>query len=110
MVNLGDYRRKCSSYDNHNLFSPSNPEGLKIRNQVCDRGLEDAIKFIETEGVEVVVFDATNTTVDRRKLLYEKIVMQYGYKLFFVESICDDESIIDTNIRSVKVIIFSIWY
>ena len=103
VVNLGDYRRKCSAYDNHNLFNPTNPEGLKIRNQVCDQGLEDAIRFIENDGVEVVVFDATNTTIERRKLLYEKVVMQHGYKLFFVESVCDDESIIDSNIRSVKV-------
>lgn len=34
VINLGDYRRKCSHYDNHSLFSPDNPEGLKIRNQV----------------------------------------------------------------------------
>lgn len=51
----------------------------------------------------MVVFDATNTTRERRKLLHDKVVLEKGYKLFFIESICDDESIIDSNIRSVKV-------
>lgn len=71
--------------------------------QVCEEGLKDAIRYLEEEDGEVVVFDATNTTIDRRKLLYDRIVKEKGFKLFFVESICDDESIIDSNIRSVKV-------
>ena len=108
MINLGDYRRKCSHYDNHSLFSPDNPEGLKIRNQVCNEGLQDAIKYLEEEDGEVVVFDATNTTKDRRKLLYDRIVGEKGFKLFFVESICDDQSIIESNIRAVKVGLFGI--
>ncbi len=102
-MNLGDYRRKCSSYDNHSLFSPDNAEGLKIRNAVCEQGLCDAIAFLEEEHAEVVVFDATNTTVERRKLLHQRVVKEKGFKLFFVESVCDDQTIVESNIRSVKV-------
>ena len=25
---MGDYRRKCQSYDSHNVFSPDNPDAL----------------------------------------------------------------------------------
>eukprot|EP00095_Tigriopus_kingsejongensis_P002382 maker-scaffold527_size145964-snap-gene-0.22 protein:Tk02382 transcript:maker-scaffold527_size145964-snap-gene-0.22-mRNA-1 annotation:"6-phosphofructo-2-kinase fructose- -bisphosphatase 1 isoform x3" len=103
VVNLGDYRRKYSNYDNHNIFSNDNPEGLRIRNQVCAEGLDDAINYLENEGGEVAVFDATNTTRERRKLLHDKVVKEKGFKLFFVESVCDDESIIESNIKSVKV-------
>jgi hypothetical protein len=35
--------------------------------------------------------------------LYEKVVVEKGFKLFFVESICFDQSIIESNIREVKV-------
>ena len=76
MINLGDYRRKCSQYDNHSLFNPDNPEGMKIRNQVCDEGLSDAIRYLEEEDGEVVIFDATNTTRERRKLLHKRIVKE----------------------------------
>ena len=51
---------------------------------------------------EIAVFDATNTTGDRRRLLYQRIVVEKGYKLFFVESICNDDSIIESNIKEVK--------
>ena len=103
MINLGDYRRKCTNYQDHNIFSPDNADGLRIRNQVCEEGLKDAIKYLEEEGGEVVVFDATNTTRDRRKLLHQRVVKEKGFKLFFIESICTDEKIIDANIRSCKV-------
>lgn len=49
------------------------------------------------------MFDATNTTRERRKLLHQQVVVEKGYKLFFIESICDDESIVDANIKEVKV-------
>ena len=74
-----------------------------MRNAVCEQGLKDAIHYLENEGGEVVVFDATNTTRERRKLLHERVVKEKGFKLFFVESICDDENIIYTNIKTVKV-------
>lgn len=45
------------------------------------------------------VFDATNTTMLRRRLIYDKVVLEMEYKLFYVESICDDPSIIESNIR-----------
>jgi len=49
------------------------------------------------------VFDATNSTYERRKLLEEIVVKQKKFKLFFVESICDDPHIIEQNIMEVKV-------
>lgn len=44
------------------------------------------------------VFDATNSTAERRKMIHEIVVNKWGYKLFFVESICDDPQIIEQNI------------
>ena len=61
------------------------------------------MNYIENENGEVAVFDATNTTKKRRRTLYNTIVVEKGFKLFFVESICYDESIIESNIREVKV-------
>jgi 6-phosphofructo-2-kinase/fructose-2,6-biphosphatase 2 len=49
------------------------------------------------------VFDATNTTRERRTLIYDWIVKKMGYKLFFVESVCDDPSIVEQNISEVKI-------
>ncbi len=73
VFNLGDYRRKMESkYSNHELFNPANEAGLALREKVCDEGLKDVLNWLETDDGEVAVFDATNTTKARRKLLYEK--------------------------------------
>jgi hypothetical protein len=74
-----------------------------MRDLVCQKGLEDVLDYLENQNGEVAVFDATNTTKKRRRTLYNTIVVEKGFKLFFVESICFDEAIIESNIREVKV-------
>lgn len=49
------------------------------------------------------VFDATNSTYERRKMIEDIVVKQKRFKLFFVESICDDPNLIESNIIEVKV-------
>lgn len=49
------------------------------------------------------VFDATNSSRDRREMIYDIVVKKMGYKLFFVESICDDPIIIEQNIKVCKI-------
>ena len=71
--------------------------------QICQKGLDDVFNYLENDDGEVAVFDATNTTQRRRRKLYEKVVVEKGFKLFFVESICFDKRIIESNIREVKV-------
>lgn len=44
------------------------------------------------------VVDATNTTRERRKLLFEIIQVKHKFKLFFIESICDDPTIVEANV------------
>jgi len=103
VFNLGDYRREEDKYSNHELFNPDNREGRELRERVCHRGLVDVLHWLEHEDGEVAVFDATNTTRERRKYLYDKVVMEKGFKLFFLESLCNDQRIIEANIRQVKV-------
>jgi len=104
VFNLGDYRRRMESqYSNHELFNPENAEGRALREKVCEDGLQDVLEWLEKSEGEVAVFDATNTTRERRKYLYQKVVLEKGFKLFFVESICDDPKIIEANILEVKV-------
>ncbi|VDN49809.1 unnamed protein product, partial [Gongylonema pulchrum] len=52
------------------------------------------------------VFDATNTTRERRRWLAEfcdREDRDPPFRLFFVESVCDDPDIINANITEVKV-------
>jgi len=104
VFNLGEYRRKIDGYDkpSHEFFDHSNQEGMKVRRQVCEEGLVDLFSWIENNKGEIAVFDATNTTRERRRLLHQRIVVEKGFKLFFVESICNDDTIVESNIKEVK--------
>ncbi|XP_046463681.1 6-phosphofructo-2-kinase/fructose-2,6-bisphosphatase-like isoform X2 [Daphnia pulex] len=102
VFNLGEYRRMATPLKSHHFFKQENVEAMSVRAQCALDALEDVCKWLEAGG-EVGVFDATNTTFERRQLIREIIVDQMGYKLFFVESVCDDPAIIESNIRQVKI-------
>ncbi|XP_023217948.1 6-phosphofructo-2-kinase/fructose-2,6-bisphosphatase-like isoform X1 [Centruroides sculpturatus] len=103
VFNVGEYRRQATeAYKSHEFFNPHNKEAMAIRNKVALDALEDMCKWLEKNG-EVAVYDATNTTFERRKLIYDIVHGKFGYKLFFVESYCDEPSIIEANIKEVKV-------
>ncbi|XP_040355829.1 6-phosphofructo-2-kinase/fructose-2,6-bisphosphatase isoform X5 [Ixodes scapularis] len=103
VFNVGEYRRQATeAYRSHDFFRADNAEAMAIRSKCALDALEDMCKWLETEG-EVAVYDATNTTFERRKLIYDVVCERFGFKLFFVESYCDDPKIIEANIREVKI-------
>lgn len=104
VFNLGEYRRNVTTaYRNHDFFRPDNNAAMQIRTNCAKRALDDVVQWLETGGGEVAVFDATNSTYERRKMIEEVVVKQKKFKLLFVESICDDPNIIEQNIMEVKV-------
>ncbi|KAK9501216.1 hypothetical protein O3M35_011972 [Rhynocoris fuscipes] len=103
VFNLGEYRRHATTaYKSHEFFRAENREAMAIRTQCCLDALQDVCKWLENGG-EVAVFDATNSTLDRRRMIFDFVVQKKGFKLFFVESICDDPQIVEQNIMEVKV-------
>ncbi|KAL7647596.1 UNVERIFIED_CONTAM: hypothetical protein RMT77_001196 [Armadillidium vulgare] len=102
VFNVGDYRREAiGSYRGHDFFHPSNKEGTDIRNKCALDALQDVCDFLQSGGM-VAVYDATNTTVERRQLIHHVVVERMGYKLFFIESLCNDPKLIETNITECK--------
>ena len=101
--NVGEYRRAATDkYRSHDFFRSDNKEAQEIRQKCALMAVDDACQFLQSGG-EVAVLDATNTTRQRRKLLVEHVKNQHKFKIFFVESICDDPTIIEANILEVKV-------
>uniref|UniRef100_A0A8C7K6V4 6-phosphofructo-2-kinase/fructose-2,6-biphosphatase 1 n=1 Tax=Oncorhynchus kisutch TaxID=8019 RepID=A0A8C7K6V4_ONCKI len=103
VFNLGQYRREAvQSYKNFEFFRPDNEEAMQIRRACATNALEDVVIYFSKEHGQVAVFDATNTTRERR-ISIVSFSKEKGYKVFFVESICDDPNIIAQNITEVKV-------
>jgi len=102
--NVGEYRRaKTNKYKSHDFFKADNVEAKQLRSEVARLAMEDAAKYLEEGGGEVAVVDATNTTRNRRKIMVDLFTKERNFKLFFVESICEEPSIIEANILEVKV-------
>ncbi|XP_045146569.1 6-phosphofructo-2-kinase/fructose-2,6-bisphosphatase 1 isoform X2 [Echinops telfairi] len=101
LFNLGQYRREAVNYKNYEFFLPSNMEAQLIRKQCALAALKDVHDYLSHKEGHVSVFDATNTTRERRSLILQ-FANEHGYKVFFIESICNDPGIIAENIRQVK--------
>ncbi|PWN44022.1 bifunctional 6-phosphofructo-2-kinase/fructose-2,6-bisphosphate 2-phosphatase [Ceraceosorus guamensis] len=107
VLSLGDYRRKVlggagsvpADYFHHGAKSP---ETAALRAKV-QSGFDESVLQYFASGGQVVIYDANNGTVSRRAALREKFGKQLGIHVMFLESICTDQSIVDANIRSVKI-------
>ncbi|XP_066524393.1 6-phosphofructo-2-kinase/fructose-2,6-bisphosphatase 3 isoform X1 [Hoplias malabaricus] len=103
VFNVGEYRREAvKHYSSYDFFKSDNKEAVRIRQQCALAALQDVKKYLTELGGQVAVFDATNTTRDRRDMILD-FGAENGFKIFFIESICEDPNVIATNIMEVKV-------
>ncbi len=73
--------------------------GLKARTAACDAALADMVAYMRQDGVRVAVYDATNSTRDRRIHLLSVLDDEgIGAKRMFLEIICDNEEVRLKNI------------
>ncbi|CAF3802160.1 unnamed protein product, partial [Rotaria sp. Silwood1] len=99
VFNVGDYRRDAVKvYAGKEFFDPDNVEAVAIRQQCAQNALEDMCSFLQSQG-EVAIFDATNTTRERRRTIHKYCTEICCFRVFFVESICDSPEVIQANIR-----------
>ncbi|CAM0957571.1 unnamed protein product [Alopecurus aequalis] len=95
--NVGKYRRlKHGANQSADFFRPDNQEGIEARNEVAALAMEDMIDWMNGGG-QVGIFDATNSTSKRRYMLMK--MAEGNCKIIFLETICNDQKIIERNVR-----------
>ncbi|CAI8585882.1 unnamed protein product [Vicia faba] len=95
--NVGKYRRlKHGASQSADFFRADNPEGIEARNEVAKLAFEDMITWMK-EGGQVGIFDATNSSKQRRNMLMK--LAEGRCKIIFLETICNDVDMIERNIR-----------
>ncbi|CDK26160.1 unnamed protein product [Kuraishia capsulata CBS 1993] len=83
------------------FFSPDNQQSNMLREKWAKDTLNALLDYLlEGDGC-VGIFDATNSTKARRKMILETIHKRSDgqLKVLFLESICSDPDIIDANVR-----------
>jgi broad specificity phosphatase PhoE/predicted kinase len=104
IFNVGDYRRQlCGAQMPSTFYDPTNATAFRARLMACNAALADMIDYLKQDGVRVAVFDATNSTRERRSHILETLQQSgIGAKQMFVESICDSTELLEENIKKVK--------
>jgi broad specificity phosphatase PhoE/predicted kinase len=101
VFNVGNYRRRLlGSHHRHVFFDPTNPEGLAARLRMAMTALDDLLVWL-AEGGDVAIYDATNSSRSRRELVKRRCA-DAGVRVMFIESICTEASIVESNIRETK--------
>jgi len=76
------------------FFDPNNERASAIREQVALSTLDELLDFLLDQGGSVGILDATNSTVERRQLLFDHIKKREPkLGILFVESVCEDEKV-----------------
>ncbi|KKK14836.1 hypothetical protein AOCH_004938 [Aspergillus ochraceoroseus] len=101
VFNVGTYRRQGTPQPTATFFDPRNSEGEKMRRAAAEAAVTDMLKWFESGKGVVAILDATNSTRERRRWIYE-CCHNANIETLFVESICDDEDLIMNNILEVK--------
>jgi broad specificity phosphatase PhoE/predicted kinase len=100
-VNVGDYRRaRAGARQPANYFAPDNAATREERLGFAMAALDDLLDWFK-KGGEVGIYDATNTERSRRDVIRKRCA-EAGVNVLFVETICDDQAIVDANVRANK--------
>ncbi|KAI9845627.1 MAG: hypothetical protein M1837_004601 [Sclerophora amabilis] len=83
------------------FFDPLNTRAAKIREQAAMSTLDEVLDYVLDEGGSVGIFDATNSNLERRKMIIERVRARAGTELgvLFLESQCIDENLLESNMR-----------
>lgn len=99
--NVGQYRRTATPNPSAEFFDTTNPEGERLRKAAAEAAVDDMCKwFAEGSGL-IAILDATNSTKSRRRWIQDRCDAE-NIETLFVESKCDDEDLIMSNILEVK--------
>ena len=77
------------------FFDPENIEASGLREQLAMETLDELLDYLLYQNGSVGIFDATNSTLGRRKAIMDKIRGRAGPELgiIFLESQCIDENV-----------------
>ncbi|RLV94591.1 6-phosphofructo-2-kinase 1 [Spathaspora sp. JA1] len=83
------------------FFSPENKANTELREKWAMDTLDQLLDYVINGTGSVGIFDATNSTKSRRRRVFKRIQERSNgeLKVLYLESICNDPNIIESNIR-----------
>lgn len=82
------------------FFDPQNTVAAQLRDQVAMSTLDELLDFLLNDGGSVGILDATNSTIQRRQILFDRVKeREPKLGIIFIESVCQDQKLLETNMR-----------
>ncbi|KAJ2975082.1 hypothetical protein NQ176_g5719 [Zarea fungicola] len=82
------------------FFDPKNQRASAMREQVAMETLDELLDYLLIQGGSVGIFDATNSTIERRQHIVNRIrEREPKLGILFIESICRDPLLLEANMR-----------
>ncbi|KAI5803152.1 6-phosphofructo-2-kinase-domain-containing protein [Geopyxis carbonaria] len=103
---LGDYRRAHmgpgKDVPHDYFFVNASAESVKLRQTILQKCRMDLYHFLDNENGQVAIYDAVNPLSEGRRQLATEFA-KHDIQTMFIESYVSDDSIIEENVRSVKI-------
>jgi 6-phosphofructo-2-kinase len=105
VFHLGDYRRQAlgtQTLPDDYFWADATEDTKALRARILEKCRTDLLSFFDDENGQVGIYDAVNPTSQHRHR-WKEIFEQHDIQTIFIESLCDDQEIIEQNVRSVKI-------
>jgi 6-phosphofructo-2-kinase / fructose-2,6-biphosphatase 4 len=106
VFHLGDFRRatvgKGKDVPEDYFHVNASPSSVLLRAKILKRCRESILEFLENENGQVAIYDAVNPLAGGRRAIAKEFAKR-NIETIFIESSCDDQRIIEENVRSVKI-------
>ncbi|KAJ5822884.1 Bifunctional 6-phosphofructo-2-kinase/fructose-2 6-bisphosphate 2-phosphatase [Penicillium robsamsonii] len=106
IFHLGDYRRATIPFgedmpDDY-FYVNATAKSVLLRQKIVRKCREDIYHFLNHENGQIAIYDAVNPLASGRRSLAKEFA-KHDIETLFIESWCDDERIIEENVRRVKI-------
>lgn len=101
VMRVSDYRRKkLELYGTHELFRPDHAANSDLRLLATRDAMHDCAGWLAS-GNTVAILDGCLVRKDQRAEVYDYFSNQLGYRVLFIECICDDNDTLQRNYEEV---------
>lgn len=69
-----------------------------LQKELLVSAVDDVLNYLNRGG-EIAIIDGTNTSLDRRQIIAEKVSAEDGFQVLWIESICENKSILDRHVN-----------
>ncbi|KAL4926514.1 6-phosphofructo-2-kinase-domain-containing protein [Aspergillus undulatus] len=106
IFHLGDYRRATIPHGQDMpedyFYVNASASSVLLRQKIVKRCREDIYQFLNEENGQIAIYDAVNPSAAGRRSLANEFA-KHDIETLFIESWCDDDRIIEENVRRVKI-------